>query len=976
MSTIKDYFDYAKKYEAQYGPKTVVLMQVGGFFEVYGLKNLTTEEISGSAIVEFTQACDFAMSNKKSNGHFIDGVEYGVLMAGFPEWSSDKWFERLPTYGFTCIVIRQEKQGKKIVRDVDVILSPGTFFYESQKTLSNNIMSIKLYYRNATQRIPHPRIIVGISVVDVLTGDNFFYEYTQEYIHNPSTFDIVEKYYSIFQPNEILLIYDPDTFSKQKAKEIVSFIGASSDDVRYVENNQSINHDTTEQVRLFEKQTYQHEWIQQIFAPNEIYSFLDSTLLSENHMALENHTFLLHYVYTHNRDLVSNMKEPKILSQHDHLLLANHSLKQLNFVKDKGTKNTCVFDMVNKASTSMGSRKCTHMLMNPTTNKKKLTFEYDSLTKLNKSKSYSYDDFSKLSKMNDMTKNMRKLTLKKYEPNIISQFFEDFICARNIMQNASEEKVINNYVEHHTSSNIECIIEQNETMISFIQDNINMDKCSNTIFFGFEENIFTPEYSEDLQKLYDDYSQLHEEITAHISELNKVISDNSKSKTKVPPVKLYSTEKQHMYLKCTNAKAKTLMAHIKSAERVKDYSNITTESATSSEKKIVSPFINRILYSIKATKDRINSMSMEVLIRFISEFIEHKDKIQSIISCIESIDLLVMKENIMRTKNYCVPTIGKGKMSYFDAKDLRHALIEDIQTDIEYTPNDVSLKENGILLYGTNAVGKSSLIKSIGIAVILAQCGFPVPASTFDYVPYKELFTRILGNDDLFKGLSTFAVEMSELRTILKNSTKNSLVLGDELCSGTEYGSAISIFSAGLEHLTKEKSAFIFATHFHEINDFDFIKENERIMIKHMAVHFDNKLDCLVYDRKLRDGGGANMYGLEVCKSLKLPKDFLEKAFSIRNSYIDKDLFTTSVKSSYNSKKLKHMCELCGEKADDIHHMQYQQMADENGFIKTIHKNHKSNLMSICKECHNNIHANNKLLKRVKTTEGNKIIEA
>ena len=369
-------------------------------------------------------------------------------------------------------------------------------------------------------------------------------------------------------------------------------------------------------------------------------------------------------------------------------------------------------------------------------------------------------------------------------------------------------------------------------------------------------------------------------------------------------------------------------------------------------------------------------MSMEVLIKFVTEFVTYEKKIQSVINCIEAVDVLVLKDNILRVKNYCVPSIGKGKKSYFDAKELRHALIEDIQSDIEYTPNDVSLKENGILLYGTNAVGKSSLIKSVGIAIILAQCGFPVPATTFEYVPYKELFTRILGNDDLFKGLSTFAVEMSELRTILKNSTENSLVLGDELCSGTEYGSAISIFSAGLEHLTNNKSAFIFATHFHEINNFDFIKKNKRIMIKHMAVHYDHALDCLVYDRKLRDGGGANMYGLEVCKSLKLPKEFLDKAFSIRNSYIDKDLFSDSTQSSYNSKKLKHLCELCGEKADDIHHMQYQQLADSNGFIKTIHKNHKSNLMSICKSCHNNIHADNKLLKRVKTTDGNKIIEA
>ena len=75
----------------------------------------------------------------------------------------------------------------------------------------------------------------------------------------------------------------------------------------------------------------------------------------------------------------------------------------------------------------------------------------------------------------------------------------------------------------------------------------------------------------------------------------------------------------------------------------------------------------------------------------------------------------------------------------------------------------------GILLYGTNAVGKTSLIRAIGINIILAQSGMYVPCSKFVYMPYKSIFSRIIGNDNLFKGLSTFAVEMSELRVILNN---------------------------------------------------------------------------------------------------------------------------------------------------------------------------------------------------------------
>ena len=103
-----------------------------------------------------------------------------------------------------------------------------------------------------------------------------------------------------------------------------------------------------------------------------------------------------------------------------------------------------------------------------------------------------------------------------------------------------------------------------------------------------------------------------------------------------------------------------------------------------------------------------------------------------------------------------------------------------------------------MLIYGTNGVGKSSINRSVGISVIMAQAGMFVACSTFTYKPYSALYTRILGNDNIFKGLSTFAVEMSELSAILKNGNQNTLILGDEVCSGTETSSAVSIFASAI----------------------------------------------------------------------------------------------------------------------------------------------------------------------------------
>ena len=161
-----------------------------------------------------------------------------------------------------------------------------------------------------------------------------------------------------------------------------------------------------------------------------------------------------------------------------------------------------------------------------------------------------------------------------------------------------------------------------------------------------------------------------------------------------------------------------------------------------------------------------------------------------------------------------------------------------------------------MLLFGTNASGKSSLMKGIGLNIILAQAGFYVACKEFRYNPYHYLFTRINNNDNIFKGESSFAVEMGELRNILKRSNDKSLVLGDELCSGTENISALSIFSSSVVKLNERKTNFVFATHLHDLCKIKEVTELEKVKMYHLKVIFDNETGELVYDRKLEEGNG------------------------------------------------------------------------------------------------------------------------
>jgi DNA mismatch repair protein MutS len=533
---------------------------------------------------------------------------------------------------------------------------------------------------------------------------------------------------------------------------------------------------------------------------------------------------------------------------------------------------------------------------------------------------------------------------------------------------------------------------------AFIEFHLDINLAKDIeILKGFDTNFINTNVDTELDKksnLLKESELKMQSIKAYFSSL--IESKDKNKKTVCEFVKIHETEKNNIGLICTSRRCKLLVEclpkdpSIVSLEYVTENNTkkfefkisktqFTFEKQSASNNFITDEQINELCKNVSTIKNSIKDLVGLVYNRFVSKFETYQKEFEIIIQFITYIDLLYTKATIAKKYNYCKPVIVESDKSFVNASNLRHCLIEQFQNNEIYVTNDITLgdgKIDGMLLYGTNAVGKTSFIKSIGIAIIMAQSGLYVPASLFEFYPYKYIFTRIIGNDNIFKGLSTFAVEMSELRTILRLADENSLILGDELCSGTEITSAISIFVAGIQKLHSCKSSFIFATHLHEIVNYEEITSLNSIVLKHMEVIYDKERELLIYDRKLKDGPGNSMYGLEVCKSLNLPQEFLDAAYEIRFKYQKEISSILSLKtSSYNSKKIINMCENCKIKeGKEVHHLNYQKDADENGIITTtdsvFHKNNLANLMTLCEMCHNDIHKNNKKIKKVKTSKG------
>ena len=153
---------------------------------------------------------------------------------------------------------------------------------------------------------------------------------------------------------------------------------------------------------------------------------------------------------------------------------------------------------------------------------------------------------------------------------------------------------------------------------------------------------------------------------------------------------------------------------------------------------------------------------------------------------ISFIDFIVSGSLTAHKNGYCKPIIENYANSFIDVEKLRHPIVELINDDTEYQPQSLTIgkDKNGILLYGINSSGKSTLMKSVGLNIIMAQIGYYTSASNFIFNPYENLFTRIVGNDNIFRGMSSFMVEMMELIAILKRNNNKTLVLGDEICRG------------------------------------------------------------------------------------------------------------------------------------------------------------------------------------------------
>lgn len=947
MSLYNEYETYAIRYIEEYGQDTIVLYRCGSFYEIYSIDD---------GLVNMKRICELLnIQISKRNKSIPEVSRSNCLMAGFPMYALQKFVNILVNENYTVVVVDQVSEPPKPKRAVTAIISPGTDINNIISPDANVLMAI--YFEQYVDfKTKSSLLSIGIATVDVSTGNCKVYETTSTSTDYSIAIDETYRIVQFENPKEVILI-------GHKIPNIQTTL----------ELNGRCVHEVFDKMNAeLLKVDYQTNLFKKVYPQHGLLSVIEYLDLEKNVVAVVSFAYLLQFVYKHNENALLKLKRPQVVSYSDKLLLSYNAAKHLNILDGDGStmnKTQCLLSMLNKCQTAIGKRKFKEMFVSPLINGQLINKRYDCIEFFLQDKLY-LKTRKMLDEVYDLERLHRRIQLSLLHPCEISQIMTSVRAMNGIFESSSVTSMFDCDELHQRTKDLlsycERHINTNEAQ-KYNQDNIA------TCFFN-ECNEY-----ESLWKLQGELNDAKMYFTKLVCVLNEKIAADH--------FKVDYNQQEGYHLLITNKRYKDIeqmLAPFTFMELGETFSFKDTIFKTTSSKtclKIHHPSFEKVNKLIESIQTQLVSLVKVRYLQFLDELdtLFCKD-IQHLVSIIGDIDFYCTNAKNALDYNYVRPIIAGDNQgtSFIKATDMRHPIIERI-TETGYVPNDVCLgldDTKGVLLYGTNMVGKSAYMKSIGISIIMAQAGMFVPASKMEYSPFTQVFTRIPSGDDLFKGQSTFAVEVGELRNILKRADCNSLVIGDELASGTESISAVAIVASGIMELAKNNSCFVFATHLHDLTSLQRIQELDTLKVFHLSVEFDEKQNKLTYNRKLQPGQGSTLYGLEVCRALDMGINFMENANDFRRELLNLNQDIVSDKRSiYNKEHIVDTCSVCGKKAEEVHHIKHQAEADENGFIGFHHKNAKHNLMNVCEKCHDLIHAKKiNVQGYVQTTNGVELV--
>lgn len=530
----------------------------------------------------------------------------------------------------------------------------------------------------------------------------------------------------------------------------------------------------------------------------------------------------------------------------DHFTRVNLELTKT--IRDSGRKGT-LLDVLDSTQTPMGARLLRKYIEQPLINHRMIEKRLD-LTESIKENYVLMDDLKDgLSRIYDLERISSKVAYDRVTP-------KDLI---NLKTSISKLPGIKNVVDSLGNQKLKEFISSLdllEDVYSLIDESID-ESATQTVKSG---NVIKEGYSEELDSLRD--------ISTNGAKIISDIEAREKEKTGSKTLKVGYNKVFGYYIEITKAQLATAKL---SDEYMRKQTLVNAE-------RFITPELKDIEEKIVHAKERIEVLELELFRDIRNKISNEISRILSSASLVAELDVYLSNAIVATRLNYVRPKFNKrGRLCI---KEGRHPVIEKIIGEDSFISNDSLIEdENSIhIITGPNMSGKSTYMRQVALISLMAHIGTFVPAEEADIPLLDRIFTRVGASDDLAQGQSTFMVEMNEVSQILKNATKNSLIILDEVGRGTSTYDGISLAWSIVEYIHDNLgSKTLFATHYHELSELESKFEN----VKNYSIDVSENGENVIFLRKIIPKAADRSYGIYVAKLAKLPDKVIKRADEI-----------------------------------------------------------------------------------------------
>ena len=574
--------------------------------------------------------------------------------------------------------------------------------------------------------------------------------------------------------------------------------------------------------------------------------------LSDNRVILSIKMLLYYLSVTQKRNL-SHFQKVMIKKKESFLTMDIHTKRNLELTECLRTKerNYSLLWLLDNTKTAMGSRKLKNFIENPLLDVNKINKRYDVVAKLLEEFIISDELRSDLYEVYDLERLCGRISFGS-------------ATAKDLLQLKLSLKVLPKIKEKLEKINFYDRIETLDDLYILLEKAI-YEEPPNSLKEGF---LIKEGYSKELDEL--------KELRRGGKDFISMFESQERQRTGIKGLKVGFNKVFGYYIEVSKSYLPLI---------TEEMGYIRKQTLANCER-FITPLLKEKEDLVLSAEDKIINLEYNLFVEIRDKCKNYISKLQEVSKTISEIDVLSSFALVSEKYNYVRPRLSSANEIKIISS--RHPVVEKVLTTTEYVPNDIIMDEKTdiLLITGPNMAGKSTYMRQLGIIAIMAQIGCFVPAKEATLPVFDKIFTRIGASDDLVSGESTFMIEMMESSRAIKNATKNSLVLFDELGRGTATFDGMSLAEAILEYIAKKiKCKTLFSTHYHELTDME--KTLSNLQNKHVSAIEEN--GNIIFLHKVKDGSVDKSYGINVAKLAGLPDEVIERATSILKVYESKE---------------------------------------------------------------------------------------